>query len=84
MPARFHNRKFRIVLLMGCLLVSAQAHSASMRALVVAGLGGEEDYELQFQRHATAAADQLREVTDDVTLLLGETADRAAVQMALD
>lgn len=83
MVARLCRNVFIILLVSGCLLVSVQAHSADTRALIVAGLGGEDDYELQFQRHATAAADRLREVTDDVTLLLGEAADREAVQAAL-
>ncbi len=83
MSARWCSKLFIILVMGGCLLVSAQARSADTRALVVAGLGGEEDYELRFQRHATAAADQLREVTDDVTLLLGEAADREAVQATL-
>ena len=83
MATQLCRKLIGVLLLGGCLVFSAQARTADTRALVVAGLGGEEDYELQFQRHANTAANGLREVTDDVTLLLGESADRQAVQAAL-
>ena len=54
------------------------------RALIASGLGGTPDYDLEFQRHANRAAGGLRKVTDDVTLLIGDTADREAVETALD
>lgn len=50
------------------------------RALVVAGLGGTPDYETDFQRQAKAAADALREVAADVTLLLGDMSGRARLR----
>ena len=54
--------------------------TAQTRAIIVAGLGGEPDYEAEFQRHANLLARRLREVSDDVTLLLGDGVDRDAVQ----
>ena len=85
------RRPFTILLnllLMVCtgsvgLLVTFSA-TADTRALIAAGIGGSEDYELEFQRHANRAAKGLREVTDDVTILIGDTADRDAVKTALD
>lgn len=57
---------------------------ADTRALVVAGLGGTAEYETAFQRHAKEAADRLRQVTGDVTLLLGEmvSSERVAAELA--
>ncbi len=66
-----------------CLFVSNHVQSAETHALIVAGLGGDSDYETQFQRHANKSANHLREVADDITLLVGEMADRDAVQAAL-
>jgi len=66
-----------------CLLVSNHVQSAETHALIVAGLGGDSDYETQFQRHANKSAKHLREVANDITLLVGEMADRDAVQAAL-
>ena len=48
---------------------------AETRALIAAGLGGTDEYELEFQRHANRLANRLKEVSDDVTVLLGDTAD---------
>ncbi len=79
-------RKRSIVgcLLVGvCSFVASNTLSAETRALIVAGLGGEPNYEIQFQRHAKTSAKRLREVATDVTLLLGETVNRDAVQSAL-
>lgn len=79
-----HIRPLTFILLVGaCLFVASQAMSAETRALIVAGLGGEVDYETQFQRHANTSADHLREVANDITLLLGEAANRDSVRSAL-
>lgn len=53
-------------------LVASCACGADTRALVVAGLGGSEEFEIAFQRQAKHAADALRAVAGDVTLLLGD------------
>lgn len=58
------------------LILLSVAAAPQTRVLVVAGLGGSSDYETDFQRQAKAAADALREVTPDVTLLLGEMVSR--------
>lgn len=52
---------------------------AMLRALVVAGLGGEDGYETRFQRDAKRTADALRTVSTDVTLLLGDMSHREAL-----
>ncbi len=79
-----HVHPLTCILLVGaCLFVASQAMSAETRALIVAGLGGEVDYETQFQRHANTSADHLREVANDITLLLGEAANRDSVRSAL-
>ncbi len=65
-----------------CLLVINPA-AAQTRAIIVAGLGGEPDYEAEFQRHASLLARRLREVSNDVTLLLGDGVDRDIVQTTL-
>ncbi len=65
-----------------CLLVMNPA-AAQTRAIIVAGLGGEPDYEAEFQRHANLLARRLREVSNDVTLLLGDGVDRDIVQTTL-
>jgi hypothetical protein len=57
--------------------------AAQTRAIIVAGLGGEPDYEAEFQRHANLLARRLREVSNDVTLLLGDGVDRDIVQTTL-
>jgi len=51
------------------------ADAGKTRALVVSGLGGTADYERDFQRQARITADALRDVADDVTLLLGDMVD---------
>ncbi len=65
-----------------CLLVMNPA-AAQTRAIIVSGLGGEPDYEVEFQRHANLLARRLREVSNDVTLLLGDGVDRDIVQTTL-
>ncbi len=64
-------------------LVVALGAGADTRALIVAGLGGSEHYEVAFQRQAKAAADALRAVSGDVTLLLGEMTSRERLQREL-
>jgi hypothetical protein len=64
-------------------LVAGHIQAAETRVLIVAGLGGEPRYELQFQRQAKGLAGRLGEVASDVTLLLGESVDRDAVQSAI-
>jgi hypothetical protein len=56
---------------------------AETRALIISGLGGHPDYEVEFQRHASQLANRLKEVSEDVTLLVGDTADTQTVQLAL-
>jgi len=56
------------------------ADAGETRALVVSGLGGTPDYETDFQRQAKTAADALREVATDVTLLLGDMSGRARLR----
>ncbi|MCZ6617552.1 MAG: hypothetical protein O7E57_05425 [Gammaproteobacteria bacterium] len=78
------NRKlFFGVLTSVCFFVAHHAQSAETRALIVAGLGGEPGYETEFQRHANTFANRLREISNDITLLLGELANRDAVRSAL-
>lgn len=61
--------------------VMADGRSAgATRALVVSGLGGTPEYETEFQRQAKTMADALREVADDVTLLLGDMSARARLR----
>jgi NAD(P)-dependent dehydrogenase (short-subunit alcohol dehydrogenase family) len=57
---------------------------AETRALIATGLGGTPDYDIEFQRHAKRLASRLEEVSDDVTLLLGDSADTEAVRTAFD
>ena len=57
---------------------------AETRALVAAGLGGEPDYESEFQRQAQASAAELRKVASDVTVLLGEAATRERLRDELE
>ena len=57
---------------------------AETRAIVAAGLGGNPDYETEFQRHANRLASRLGEVSDDVTLLVGDSATTEAVRAAFD
>lgn len=64
-------------------LVAAHARAGETRAVVIAGLGGEPAYEEEFRQQATRLADRLADVTDDVTLLTGESVSSAAVQRAL-
>lgn len=66
-----------------CLFVSSHIQGAETRVLIVVGLGGESAYELQFQEHAEASAERLREVANDVTVLLGESVTRETVRSAL-
>ncbi|MCZ6658737.1 MAG: hypothetical protein O7C67_15705 [Gammaproteobacteria bacterium] len=81
---RAHKRLAVGCLLAGvCSFVAGHTLGAETRVLIVAGLGGEPGYEIQFQRHANASAKRLREVANDVTLLLGEMAGRDAVRSAL-
>jgi NAD(P)-dependent dehydrogenase (short-subunit alcohol dehydrogenase family) len=64
--------------------IISPAQAAETRALIVAGLGGQDDYQVEFQRHAKRLSDRLSEVGDDVTLLSADTADQATVQTTLD
>ncbi len=66
-----------------CLLLPGVTATAETRALVVAGLGGEADYEQEFQRHATRLGEALSGLTEDVGVLTGSTADQEAVREAL-
>ena len=78
------NRKlFFGVLTSVCFFVAHHAQSAETRALIVAGLGGESGYETEFQRHANTFANRLREISDDINLLLGESANRDEIRLAL-
>lgn len=62
------------------LALLAPMAAAEIRALVVAGLGGEARYEAEFQRHANQGAEALRKVSPDVTLMLGESASAEALR----
>jgi hypothetical protein len=57
---------------------------AETRALIVAGLGGTQDYDLEFARHAKRLADHLQEVSGDVTLLIGDSAGTDSVRTAFE
>ncbi|MEM8765970.1 MAG: hypothetical protein AAGE43_00895 [Pseudomonadota bacterium] len=75
-------RRFLCLLLPGLLLPGLAA--AETRAVIIAGLGGEADYEEEFQRHANRLGEALADVTEDVVLLTGEAATQTAVEGALD
>ena len=64
-------------------LCAGQAAIADTRALIIAGLGGEAQYEQEFQRHANRMSRAIGSITDDVTLLAGDAASTSAVQEAL-
>jgi len=64
--------------------IASASHASETRALIATGLGGNPDYEMEFQRHANRLANRLREVSEDVTLLIGDTAETEAVVEALD
>jgi hypothetical protein len=65
-------------------LAVAAGAAAETRAIVIAGLGGDPDYETEFRRHANRLFSRLEEVSDDVTLLLGDDAATEAVRKALE
>lgn len=73
----------KVLLLGGLGLALSLAAQAETRALIVAGLGGSEEYELAFQRQARTAADALKTVSGDVTLLLGEMSSRERLNLEL-
>ena len=83
----FLTRSFNRSLPAGFLIwtvIFSTAQAAETRALIVTGLGGQDDYEVEFQRHSKRLADRLREVGDDVTHLNADQADSATVQTTLD
>jgi hypothetical protein len=75
------DHTLRLLTLM--LLLAAGTSHAETRALIAAGLGGNADYDEEFQRHAGRLADGLADVSDDVTLLTGEDAGTAGIRDAL-
>ena len=76
-------RAFLAVLLLLASLGPGSRTVAATRALIVAGLGGEERYEEAFERQARGLGDALAELTEDVVLLTGEASERAAVEREL-
>lgn len=73
-PAALGTPVTRAALLLTAVLVGVPIAASETRALIVAGLGGEPDYELAFQRQARTGAAALGTIADDVTLLLGKMA----------
>ncbi len=65
------------------LLGTGSVTVAETRALIIAGLGGEESYETEFQRQAKQLSDVLAELTEDVVLLTGERSVRSTVEREL-
>lgn len=70
-------------ILAALLMLSTSGAVAEVRALFVAGLGGEAGYEQQFQRQAKDSARALSALAPDVTVLVGAAVDRARMQEAL-
>jgi hypothetical protein len=73
------------LLAVGCWLISAPALSDTY-ALIVAGLGGEKQYEQRFRTQATALAQAAEKLTGDqsnVIALSAEKADRETVRREL-
>ncbi len=64
-------------------LAAAQTTAGETRALIIAGLGGEPEYEETFQQEAGRLADRLGDVADDVTLLTGTDVSAGTVHSAL-
>jgi hypothetical protein len=66
------------------LLSSVPAH-ATLHAIVVAGLGGEETYEQDFRKHATSLAEAIAHLDDEahVMLLIGQQAQLSALRREL-
>jgi hypothetical protein len=64
-------------------ILTGSAAADNPRALVVAGLGGEPEYEIAFQTLAKDAAEHLRSAEVDVTLLAGEDASSDGVRRQL-
>jgi hypothetical protein len=58
------------------------AHS-TVRAVVIAGLGGEPPYTEEFETQARSIADQLSATADELTLLTGDDASTAAIARTL-
>jgi hypothetical protein len=73
-----------LTILLASIVVAGTHANATTRALVVAGLGGEPQYQSEFQRQATAGARQLKEVASEVSLLLGEQAGRDHLRRAIE
>lgn len=74
----------RLRVLLTCVLLTASAAApAALRAVVVSGLGGEQSYETRFQRDAGRAADALRGVGGEVTLLRGDMSRRDVLMAEL-
>lgn len=75
----------RNVLFAASLLIAAPALAAT-HALIVAGLGGEQQYEQRFRNQAKALAEATEKLAGDksrVTVLLGERAQRDNVRKEL-
>jgi len=69
-----------------CLLAAPLLAGAETHALIVAGLGGESQYEQRFKEQATALAQAAEKLTGDkarVTVLSGAKADRDSVRKQL-
>jgi hypothetical protein len=74
----------RAALLLMMLSMSAATQAATY-AIVIAGLGGEAEYEKQFRSHATALSEALAHLDDEaqVMLLIGNQAQAAALRREL-
>ncbi len=70
-------------LLLAGLLAGAVEAAAGTRALVIAGLGGEVDYEQIFRRHAQTLHQALAQVADTAYLAVGVDARTENVQARL-
>jgi hypothetical protein len=72
----------RLALAAGMLTICSVA-GAAQYAVIVAGLGGEADYELRFREQATRIAEAARKTSEDaanVVMLAGDDARRDALR----
>ena len=71
--------RWLVCLVIGCVGFGAVAET---RVLIVAGLGGNDKYEEEFQRDANVLATHLKAVADDIVMLVN--GEREALQQALE
>ncbi len=83
---RTPGRRFAAALLLGASLFGGQA-MAEQVTMVVSGLGGNDDYQRQFDRYAAAIAEQSRKLSAnpaDTVLLPGSAATRENILGTID